>query len=79
MARKDKSHAERAGSKASREGGGAGKARPAFVSQLPGARGLLPHLLPWNLGHLFWGSLQGLSWLGRASMAVGPATHFVVV
>lgn len=24
---------------------------------------------------LFGGPLQGLSWLGRASMAVGPATH----
>ena len=23
----------------------------------------------------FWGPLQGLPWLGRASMAVGPATH----
>ena len=33
----DGSHAERAGSKASTEGSGAGKARPAFVSQLPGA------------------------------------------
>ena len=57
VAREDKSYAERAGSKASREEGGAGKARPAFVSQLPGARGLLPHLLPWNLGHLCFGGL----------------------
>lgn len=33
----DRSHAERAGCKASTEGSGAGKARLAFVSQLPGA------------------------------------------